>query len=192
MAVVSYRSLPCLVVNWSSAQTLLVFRVSSIRDLSVDVCWRLNSFFSQHYHYVPSRAKRPFKRTNVIIKLNSRAMGVKKKKKKMMPFQKSLGALLKLLNKKKKASGSLFTCILFHSLFSSPWILVSRPRGWPFAIMGLHRYDGSPHQQHRNQNQTSHTDFFFLFFSLFSLHTKRRWKFSSSTKPCPYHFRRMF
>ena len=62
--IVSFVALPCLVINWSSAQTLLVFRVSSIGDLSVDACWRLNSFFSQHYHYVPLRAKRPFKRTN--------------------------------------------------------------------------------------------------------------------------------
>ena len=60
----------------------------------------------------------------------------------------------------------------FSLLFSSPWILVSRPRGWPFAIMGLHRYDGSPHQQHRNQNQTSHTDFFFSYSFLSSPYTQ--------------------
>lgn len=70
-----------------------------------------------------------------------------KKKKKMMPFQRRLGALLKLLNKKKKASGSLFTCILFHSLFSYSLLHEYLFRGheddrlqsWAFTAMMDHR-----------------------------------------------------
>ena len=57
--------------------------------------------------------------------------------------------------------------------------------GWPFAIMGLHRHDGSPTNQ-ANHHHTEHTAKFLLFFPLLvpSSTQKRRWNFFFSFFVC--------